>query len=359
MSSRDTPYFVNFQGGFSGFNNPGGRVFWVAASGYTALNGIGPSDSNSGISPQKPFATIQKGLDSCVAGRGDIVAVLPGTYTVTAALTMTKADVTLCSAHPVGPREYSPVIVTAAATFDDNLLQIDADNCKVRGIGFEAGFTTVTANQEVLQINSTNTTTDIFGVVVENCFFDMTRAAGAASASDTDLDVIRVGLDSNDACINGIVRGCTIKGYDQDGIVIAAGSVGNTIEGNMIYDGVGSDLGRIGISVLGVDNKIIGNYIMAGTTSDTAGPISIGVAAAQAHVIGNYCVAFGADTVAITVVNTATVWGQGNFLSAVAAGNIFDFKTAATSPSSSNDFGQVYAADPATAALTTATVAGT
>ena len=189
MAVRQTPYHVNFNGGFTGHNNPGGTVYYVAASGWTASGGgKAASDSNSGTSPQQPFATIQKGLDSCTAGRGDYVAILPGSYTVTEAITMTKTDVTLMSAIPVGPHEYSPVIITAAAAYDANVIQMDASNTKMAGIGFECGFTTVTANQEVIQVNSTNTTTDIFGCVIENCYFDFLRAAGAASTTDTSTE---------------------------------------------------------------------------------------------------------------------------------------------------------------------------
>ena len=358
MSSRDTPYFVNFQGGFSGFNNPGGRVFWVAASGYTALNGIGPSDSNSGLSPQKPFSTIQKGLDSCVAGRGDIVALLPGSYTITAALTMTIADVTLCSAHPVAAHDYSPVIITGAATLDVNLVQMDADNTRIIGLGFEAGFTTVTANQEVIQVNSTNTTTDIFGAIIKNCFFDMTRAAGAASASDTDLDVIRVGLDSTDRAFNALVEGCTIRGYDQDGISIEAGSVGAVIRDNRIYDGIGSELGLSGVNIKATNALVSGNRITAGTNSTTAGPINVNVATARAIITDNHLVAWGADTLGIVAINTATFHSARNYIHAVAAGNIIDYVTSATVPSSNIDWGNIQNVDPALPALVTATVGG-
>ena len=103
MSVRNTPFHVNFQGGVSGLENVGGQVFDVGASGYVAYAGVGASDTNDGLSPQKPLSTILAGLNKCVSGRGDTVALLPGSYTVTAALTMSKADVTLKSAIPVGP----------------------------------------------------------------------------------------------------------------------------------------------------------------------------------------------------------------------------------------------------------------
>ncbi len=337
MAYRNTPYFVNLNGGFSGFNNPGGRVFWVAASGYTSADGIGPSDSNSGTSPQQPFSTIQKGLDSCTSGRGDIVAVLPGSYTLSAALTMTSADVTLCSAHPVAAGQYSPVIITAAASYTLNMIQVDADNCKIIGLGFEAGITGAT-DSEIIQLNSTNAASDIFGPVVANCFFDMTRAAGAANAAAADLDCIRVGLDASDRAWNAVITGNTIRGCDQDAISVEVGSGGVLIEGNHIYDGIGSELTRNGVRILALGVRVVNNRIMVGTNSDTVACVAVNVAAAKAVVQDNRLIAWGADTCAITVVNTATLWSHANFILAVATGNTIDYKTSATTPSANIDF---------------------
>lgn len=356
---RDTNYHVNFLAGTSGMTGkPGGRIFWVGASGYTAVNGAAPSDGNNGLSPQTPFATIQKGLDSCTSGRGDTVAILPGSYTITASLTMTNADVSLVSAVPVKPTEYSPVIITAAATYDNNLIQVDADNCTISGIGFENGFTTVTANQEVIQINSTNTTTDIYGCVVENCFLDFTRAAGAASAADTDLDGIRVGLDSNDRAFNSIVRGCTIQGCDQDAISISAGSLNAKIMNNVIYDGIGSELTRYGVDILALNATVSNNIIKVGTNSTTAAAVKVDVAAAHAVVTDNNLVAWGADTTCIQFLATATGWSMANWCVAVAAGNLVDYLTDNTTPSANADVGGVFAAAPGATALVTPTVGG-
>ena len=62
---RNFNYHVNLNGGVTAFNNVGGQTFYVAASGYTAANdGEAASDSNTGLSPQTPFATIQAGLSA-------------------------------------------------------------------------------------------------------------------------------------------------------------------------------------------------------------------------------------------------------------------------------------------------------
>lgn len=355
MAYRNTPYFVNFNGGLSGINNPGGRVFWVGAQ--VAADGVGPSDGNSGTSPQQAFATIQKGLDQCASGRGDVVAVLPGTYTITAPITMTNADVTLMSAHPVGPWERSPVVITAAATYDNNVITVDADNCKIIGIEIDCGFTTVTASQEVVQLNSTNTTTDIYGAVIQNCYFHMGRAAGAASAADADLDCIRVGLDANDAAIGTVIRGCVIYGYDEDAISISVGSNGAVIDSNYITDN-GATAGSNGVKILALQAMVTNNIIKTGLSSDTDACINVGVAAAIALLVNNRCEAWGANTCAVTVIDTATVFDIGGIYGATAAGNIFDFKTASTTPSTAAVSGAVYAADPAGLAGNLITIAG-
>ncbi len=73
---------------YADYINPlGGSVFWVGPSGYVAESGIGASDNNDGLSPQKPLVTIQAGLDKCTNGQGDTVMLLPGSWTITAALT--------------------------------------------------------------------------------------------------------------------------------------------------------------------------------------------------------------------------------------------------------------------------------
>lgn len=357
-TSRQFPYFVNLQGGFSGFNNPGAQTWYVAVSGWTAVNGgLTPSDSNSGTHPQRPFATIQKGLDACVAARGDIVAVLPGTYTLTAPLTMTKANVTLCSAFPVGPREYSQVIITAAATYDNNLVQLDASYTQLIGLAFQCGFTTVTANQEVVQINSVNDATDIWGCNVINCTFDGSRSAGAANAADADLDFLRIGLDSSDRAYRPLVQGCTFFACDQDAIAIpSASALGATIRNCNIYDGAASELTRYGVSAAGVHTLVEDCDI---TVADTATPgAGIYVNSTLVRAAGNRIWARGADTLAILVAASATLSGLGNVLTAVAAGNLTDYTTDNTSPSADCNFKGIFAATPGAAAFETPTIGG-
>lgn len=354
MAYRNTPYHVNFNGGFSGYSNPGGRVYYVGAS--AAADGISPSDSNSGTSPQQAFSTIQKGLDSCTSGRGDAVLVLPGSYTVTAPLTMTSDDVVLTTSRPVGPHQYGPVIITAAATYDNNLIQMDANNITVEGFVFECGFTTVTANQEVIQMNSTNTTTDNWGQTVRNCYLDGTRSAGAASTIDTDLDGIRVGLDANDRVYGAIIEGCVIRSFDQDGVAVTASTVSTVIRNCLIYDGVGSELMRYGVNAAGAGTQVLNCFITNADTATPGAPVYVNSTLARIH--NNNLWARGADGTCILVAASGTVSSSGNFLTAVAAGNLDDYLTDNTTPSADCNFSGIFAATPGIAVLNTPTVAG-
>ena len=342
-------------GQWANLDKPGGAVYFVSG-GTVAYKGIAGSNNHSGLDPKKPLATIAQAHTLCVAGRGDTIVLTPGTITVTAAIAITKADVTLCGAAPVGPLEYPTSLITAAATYDLNLITIDANNVVISGLGFEAGFTTVTANQEVIQVNSVSNATNYYGTVIENCYFDLQRAAGAASATDTDLDVIRLGFDSTDAAIASTVRGCTIQGYNQDAISVTAGSIDCVIENNRIVPEVG--VGRTGISLLAKNALVKGNWVKADTSSSTTGCIVVGVAAAAAVVTDNHLVAEGgANTLGIYFINTATGWTARNFIHA-AAGNLVDYKTSSTTPSSNIDWGNVTGTDPAAPSIITPTVDG-
>jgi len=334
---RFTPYHVVFNGGFTGENSPGGQVYYVAASGYTAVNGIGASDSNNGKSPQQPFSTIQAGLDACTAGRGDTVALLPGSWTVTAALTMTKDDVTLKSAIPVGPRERGPAVIVNAT--DVNTLAIDANDCAVAGIVFDDNVATATADTAVIAVNTASTATDYTGTKIINCYLDM---AGA----DSDRDGITLGLagDATDGALNSLVEGCTIWDCNQDAIVIAAGSEYSTVRNCHIHDD-GTILTRYGVEVVALSCTVEDCDISVSDTATPGACIHNGLAASRLEAYRNTLHAWGADGTCILAIATATQRTADNWMTAVAAGNLVDYITDNTSPSADANVQAVFAAD--------------
>ena len=352
MASRNIRYHVNFNGGFTGINNPGGQTYYVGASGYAAAgDGIAPSNSNTGTSPQAPLSTIQAALDKCVSGRGDVVAVLPGSYTVSAAITMTKDDVRLVSAQPVGPREYGPVVIVDA-TAATSLLTINANNCTVDGIVFDDNVAAATADTGAIMINTASTGKLFSGTILRNCYIDMDGA-------DTDRDGICVGLtaDATDAAPKTTVEGCVVYNCEQDAIVVNVGSDGSVVRDCYIYDD-GTRLCRYGVEVLAIECAVEGCDIMLSDTATPGACVHNGIAAARLLVTGSNLHAWGADTTCILVVNTATQRTANNWLTATAIGNTVDYLTDNTTNSADTNISALFEAAPTASEFDTPTVAG-
>lgn len=95
-------------------------VFYVSTTG---------NDSNSGVTPDRPFLTIGRG--AAVAGPGDSVLVASGTYTVTSSIIMNTsgtsetARIVFASFTPRGAKVVNNIAVTDSA--DDAAVQLNAD----------------------------------------------------------------------------------------------------------------------------------------------------------------------------------------------------------------------------------------
>lgn len=137
---------TNFPQGFAnGMNVRGmpllqmqpGNVFWVNNS--TVLNVAAAAGSNNNRGTyQRPFSTLQYALDSCVAGRGDIVFVGAGhaeTIADAATLTFNKAGVAIVG---LGAGSLRPTFTfTTAATAN---IPVTAANVSIQNCLFVANF---------------------------------------------------------------------------------------------------------------------------------------------------------------------------------------------------------------------------
>ena len=108
---------------------PGAKTFFVGPSTYTAVGGLVPSDGNDGESPQSPLLTIARAHTLAVASRGDTICLMPGTFTLTAALAFTKIGVRLVALRPWASIITGDGVIT-------NLLAIDGNDIEVAGIRF-------------------------------------------------------------------------------------------------------------------------------------------------------------------------------------------------------------------------------
>ena len=326
------------RGRWVNLDKPGGQVFFVAG-GTQPFQGSGAdgSDSNDGDKVEHPLKTIQQGLDNCVTGRGDTVVLLPGGVTITAALTMIYADVTLTGYTETGPLTRNPSVITCA-TDSVEMISIDAANVTVENLTLDHN--TTTANIDLIDIGDATVSTDF---VLRNLFLDMEGSA-------TNTDGINVSADT--VSTNGLIEGCRIHDYDQDGIVIGAGNDEITVRNCWIYDGVSANQGQYAISNAG-DGCLFENLKIR--TDGTAGVYQNGTL--------NMCInsniwVTGANTVCILMAASATTSSSGNFLTAVAAGNLCDYTTDNTSPSADANISGIFAATPGAAVFDDVTVAG-
>jgi hypothetical protein len=239
---------TNFPGGIASFGMPvlpglpptTGSVFFVCNA-----SGASGSDSNSGLRPDQPLATIAKAITLATASKGDQILVMPGhTEAVIAAgtLTISKAGVQVIG---LGTGRLRPVITytTAAAASVD----ITAANVLVQNIVFKAvGVDAVTAAMNITAADVTvrdcefeladATNQAVLGLLttaaadrlrLERCHFHGTTDAGTAAAvrlvGGTDqviTDCVMVGAYTTSkggvdnittACVNLTVNACIIS----------------------------------------------------------------------------------------------------------------------------------------------------
>ena len=334
IPSPSSGYWINT-------DKPGGRVFFVgggtvAAKGKTGT-GIGASDTNDGQDPTRPLLTIAQGVTLAREGAGDTIVVLPGAVTITAAISLSKTDLTLMGYTEVPKGTRNPSVITCA-TDSVEMINIDKDNVVVKNLTLVN--TASTSDTYMIDVADSEATS---GVVLENLFIDCESGAAA-------LNAIRLG-DGTLVCTESIVKDCTIHDLDDIGIHVSAASDENRIEGNIIYDGVGNTA-LYAIYCEGDGCTITGNEIRTDGTS------GIQLKGTLNQLNNNRVSAVGANSIAILLENGATAFGNGNVVTAIQAGNLIDATSDADSPTVFADTGNVHAADPATAALVTPTIGG-
>ena len=117
-----------------------GKVFYVCPESDSWSSDLIGIQKVSG----QVVGTIQQGLDSCLAGRGDTVVVLPGTYTQTGgAATMSKGGTTLMG---LPGRRDQTLLKTGVIDENDagvtgfNTINVMADGCTVKDLTISNGW---------------------------------------------------------------------------------------------------------------------------------------------------------------------------------------------------------------------------
>lgn len=330
---------LNVHGRWVNTDKPGGAVFFVGG-GTVAFNGIGASDNNSGLRPEQPLATIAQGMTQCTAGRGDTVVLLPGSVTITAAIAITKADVTLQGYTCTGPQTRNPSLITCA-TNSVIMLDIDAPNVTIKDLTLDHNATT--AAVALVDVGSTTASPDL---LLQNLFIDMEGSGTTTDGINIQGDTVSTGV---------VIEGCTIHDFDQEGIIIEAGNDESTIRNCRIYDGVTANEGRYGIQTVS-DGSLIENCTIR--TAAAAGACINAKIPLLAQIRDCHLAAHAANTIGILADALTTMFVTHCFINVAAAGNIIDYTTSATVPSSSIAWEAIQATDPTIGVLTTATVGG-
>lgn len=215
----------NYPNGFSGgvavqglplLNTYGGEVFWVSST--------GGSNGNRGTF-DRPFATIQKGIDACTASRGDIVMVKPfHAETVTAQIDL---DVIGVSVVGLGGTTSMPTI-TVNGTIDG--IDMSAANCSVSNIRFAAP--------------GTDTQTADINVDAAGCSVIGTYHIGSTT-SKNKVSIITLTANADDALIDGVRIYNDVVALTGGGIALEGACSRVEIRNCFIWDSIGLDLGAV------------------------------------------------------------------------------------------------------------------
>lgn len=161
----------NFAGGFAyGLTIRGvpliqaqpGQALWVGNSSVVPYGCVAGQDGNSGTY-QRPFSTLQRGLDKCIASEGDIIFVKPGhaeTISSATVLALNKAGVAVVG---LGAGSNRPTFTFTTATTAN--IPVTAANIGIQNCVFVANFADIAS---FFTATGTATPTDF---AIENCAF--------------------------------------------------------------------------------------------------------------------------------------------------------------------------------------------
>lgn len=194
-------YLSDYGGIWGAIPQTAGQVFWVApgAGAYT-INGQAytGSDGNDGLSPERAFATADKGVNSAT-NNGDVVVLLPGTHAPTASLAMDSVGVTLMGL-PGGAGNFTHQKTQISAVTGDQTINVTATGVEIAYLHFvvltadsaidasaAASFLNVhhcSFNMNTAAVNAGTIGVDFIGaaedVIVDTCYFNCDGAQGPA-----------------------------------------------------------------------------------------------------------------------------------------------------------------------------------
>ena len=203
---------------------------------YWLGTGAGASDSNAGTSKDEPFATWEHAFAKAGSANGNVLNILPGTYTLTAApsaWTSGRQNVTIQGVDADGNPLASASAAAAAVVIDgSDTYQLapfnTAINLTVSGITFrnatsaEAGTMTTIGAGAAIDLKEYGNNTLTGGNVVSNCVFEGCSGAAALAVTGSSNTVVRCTFRNNASAFVSSLdirmggRRTTLPSYVQD-----------------------------------------------------------------------------------------------------------------------------------------------
>lgn len=268
-----------------------------AGSVIPALSGLGilraPDAVVFIVDPGVSGFTLQNAIDDCVAGRGDIILMLPGGNTVTATVNFNKSGIAVVAVNrglsPLVSGEFSSIV--AAASFTNGPVVKVTQPCKIYGMGFASRDTGALFFAGAACLLGGNADAAPFGVHMKNCRFpkfNLDNRIGLAIEGSSDCLIeectfegvgadFAAGIYVQGACQNLVIRNNHFRqcvAAVQFGAFAGGGphimlGPGNIVEDGLILDSQGNTATGI----------VLGNYseLAAGSSYDA----SVGTLQAQ------------------------------------------------------------------------------
>lgn len=282
---------TNFPNGIASMGVPvigrtTGNVFFVSS--------VSGSDGNKGRSPSKPYATINKAVESCTANNGDVIYVMPGHVEDLGDTSTTGAidlDVAGISVIGIGTGSDQPRIDFNHADSD---FFVGADNVTIENLHFEATVTSVKIGVNVEDGADYCT--------IRNCRF---------TVETTGTDEFLYAIQFNDASNFGLVEGCDI----DMGLGGATGAIGfikdtnGTTVRNCRIEGDYSTACIVGATTLSTKLDIDSNLLINGNSGGIGTEPAIELVTGSTGTIrNNYIVANLATLAAAIVADTCMLF---------------------------------------------------
>lgn len=277
-----------------------GEVFYVSSSG-SDTTGDGKSWSSA-------VKTINKAVELCTSGRGDLIYVAPGFYMVDETQTIDKSDIKIygCSNGDESVQFFGSGSTSSATASDYNLITITGGNIELKNLGLF----TYKNTKSAIYINGEGGGYNGGGCVIDGCLFSPQVADGQA-----------YGIMSEAGAMN-TVKNCKFYATKTAGIYIK-GSTSNNPTRWVIKDNLFYGCGDAGIKLdsavyeMTIKDNVFQTGSQTGYNMADDIVLTSSVNAGDVNILGNYSstTTFG-DFVADSSTGTMTTTVLNNFYTA-------------------------------------------